>query len=55
MQKDGEPPQELHPGDSVSIAPDERHWHGAVADKVFVHLSMQAARPDGNKLSGSSQ
>lgn len=45
-QKDGEPIQTVHPGDTVTFAPNERHWHGAAPDQTMVHLTMQEA--DGN-------
>ena len=47
VQLAGEPARVLRPGDSVVIAPGERHWHGAAPDQVFAHISIQAARPDG--------
>ena len=40
MQRDGEPVQALHPGDTVVIPPDVRHWHGAAPDRLFAHLAM---------------
>ena len=43
----GRPAQVLNPGDSVTIAPGERHWHGAGPDGVFAHISMQGATEDG--------
>ncbi len=46
VQKNGEPVRELFPGDTVTIAPDELHWHGAAPDQVFVHLAMQEPGPD---------
>jgi quercetin dioxygenase-like cupin family protein len=49
VQKAGEPVIALHPGDSVSIAPGERHWHGAAPDRMFVHLAMQGATVDGQQ------
>ena len=49
VQKVGEPVIALHPGDSVSIAPGERHWHGAAPDQVFVHIAIQGAAPDGEQ------
>jgi quercetin dioxygenase-like cupin family protein len=36
----GEPPRELHPGDTVNIPPDTMHWHGASPDRLFAHLAM---------------
>ena len=47
VQLAGEPAQVLSPGDSVTIAPGERHWHGAGPDQVFAHISMQGATADG--------
>ncbi len=40
VQRDGEPVQELHPGDTVMIPPDVRHWHGAAPNRLFAHLAM---------------
>lgn len=40
VQLEGEPVQELRPGDTALIPPDTRHWHGACADRIFVHLAM---------------
>lgn len=34
-------------GDSVWFAPGERHWHGAAADSVLVHIAIQEADDDG--------
>lgn len=34
----------VEPGDVVYIPAGEEHWHGAVADSAFVHLSV---RPPG--------
>jgi quercetin dioxygenase-like cupin family protein len=33
----------IGPGDWVHVEPGERHWHGAVADDVFVHLAVTAS------------
>lgn len=43
VQFEGEPIREIHPGDTVSIAPHERHWHGAAANHTMVHLAIQEA------------
>jgi quercetin dioxygenase-like cupin family protein len=40
-QEDGKPAQELHPGDVVKIPANVKHWHGAVKDSWFVHLSIE--------------
>ena len=47
VQLDGEPVQELHPGDTALIPPDTRHWHGASADRIFVHLAMSECNDKG--------
>lgn len=43
FQVKGGPVRDLLPGDGVSIAPGEVHWHGAAPDQLFVHTSVQAA------------
>jgi len=43
VQLDGEPIREIHPGDTVMIAPNERHWHGAGPENTMVHLALQEA------------
>lgn len=49
VQKAGEPAIPLLPGDSVAIAPGERHWHGAAPNQVFVHLAIQEATSEGQQ------
>lgn len=41
MQKWGEPIQEIHPGDVVSILPGEKHWHGASLTTGMTHIAIQ--------------
>lgn len=41
VQLAGQPIQQIHPGDTVVIAPNERHWHGAAPGNTMVHLAMQ--------------
>ena len=36
----GKEPQLLKSGDVVYIAPEIKHWHGAVADEAFAHLAL---------------
>jgi quercetin dioxygenase-like cupin family protein len=47
VQFEGQPVQEIHPGDTVVIAPNERHWHGAAASNTMVHLAIQEADAQG--------
>ena len=39
-QEWGQPARHLAPGDFVYIAPEVKHWHGAVAGKAFAHLAL---------------
>jgi len=43
VQLQGGPVQEAQPGDVVSIAPDELHWHGATPDAEMTHIAIQEA------------
>jgi quercetin dioxygenase-like cupin family protein len=40
VQKEGEEPLEIHPGDLVYVAPRENHWHGATATDSMQHLAV---------------
>ncbi|SFE04587.1 Cupin domain protein [Sulfitobacter brevis] len=40
-QKQGEPIQQLRPGDVVWFAPEEKHWHGAAPDCAMTHIALQ--------------
>ena len=35
--------REIHPGDTVWIAPGEKHWHGAGPEHGMVHFAFQEA------------
>ncbi len=43
VQKLGQPVREIRPGDTVWIAPGEKHWHGAAPQTAMVHLAMHEA------------
>lgn len=47
-QLEGEPVQEILPGDTVIIPPDVRHWHGAAPDRMMVHLALSESDDEGN-------
>ena len=49
IQSAGGPVLPLLPGDSVVIAPDEKHWHGAAPEQLFIHTSIQAADDRGQQ------
>lgn len=48
VQREGEPIQEIHPGDVVWFAPGEKHWHGASPNTAMTHIAIQ------EKLNGST-
>ena len=39
----GGPLREIRAGDTVWIAPGEKHWHGASPHAAMVHIAMQEA------------
>lgn len=41
VQLEGQPIQEIRPGDVVWIAPHERHWHGAAPKTAMSHIAIQ--------------
>ena len=45
-QHEGGPVEEIHPGDVVWFAPNERHWHGATPTTAMTHIAIQE-RKDG--------
>jgi quercetin dioxygenase-like cupin family protein len=47
VQLEGQPVRAIHPGDTVVIAPGERHWHGAGPRNTIVHLALQEANAQG--------
>jgi quercetin dioxygenase-like cupin family protein len=42
-QREGEGVQRINAGDTVYIAPNERHWHGAAPDTFMVHVAVSPA------------
>lgn len=46
-QLDGGPVEEIRPGDVVTFAPGEKHWHGAAATTGMSHIAIQE-RLDGS-------
>ncbi len=41
VQRDGEPIEEIGPGDVVWIPPGARHWHGASPKTAMTHIAIQ--------------
>ncbi|WP_298284802.1 cupin domain-containing protein [Acidocella sp.] len=50
VQKEGEPVQEIRPGDIVWIKPGEKHWHGASPACAMTHIAI-AEKQDGEVVS----
>ena len=44
----GGPAEVIRPGDRVSFAPGEEHWHGAAPTRFMSHLSIVQVDEDGN-------
>jgi mannose-6-phosphate isomerase-like protein (cupin superfamily) len=43
VQREGEPIQEIRPGDVIWFEPGEKHWHGATATTAMQHIAIQEA------------
>src|SRR6266576_527285 len=41
VQREGGPIEEMHPGDVVQFAPNEKHWHGAAPTTAMTHIAIQ--------------
>jgi quercetin dioxygenase-like cupin family protein len=41
VQREGGPVEEIRPGDVVSFAPNEKHWHGAAPLTAMTHIAIQ--------------
>ena len=41
VQREGGSVEEIHPGDVVWFAPNEKHWHGATATIAMAHIAIQ--------------
>ncbi|MDE2054679.1 MAG: cupin domain-containing protein [Xanthomonadaceae bacterium] len=39
-QCEGEPKEEIRPGDVVTCAPGKRHWHGATSTTAMSHIAI---------------
>ena len=40
-QRFGGPIEEIRPGDVISFAPGEKHWHGASPTTAMAHIAIQ--------------
>jgi quercetin dioxygenase-like cupin family protein len=43
VQSEGEPIQEIRPGDVVWFPPGQKHWHGATATTAMTHIAIAEA------------
>jgi quercetin dioxygenase-like cupin family protein len=50
VQLKGEPPREIHSGDTVWIEAGEVHWHGAAPGRTLVHLAIQEVDEHGTDV-----
>jgi quercetin dioxygenase-like cupin family protein len=41
VQCDGDPIEEIYPGDVVWFSPGEKHWHGAAPTNAMTHIAIQ--------------
>lgn len=48
-QRWGDPIEDIRPGDVISFAPGEKHWHGATATTAVRHIAIQE-RLDGKTV-----
>jgi quercetin dioxygenase-like cupin family protein len=48
-QRSGGPIEEIWPGDVISFARGEKHWHGATATTAMTHIAIQE-RLDGKTV-----
>ena len=48
-QRWGRPIEDIRPGDVISFAPGEKHWHGATATTAMTHIAIQE-RLDGKTV-----
>ena len=39
-QREGQPIEEIRPGDIVWFAPGEKHWHGAAPNCAMTHIAI---------------
>ena len=40
VQRDGEPIEEVRPGDVIWFPPGEKHWHGATPTTAMSHIAI---------------
>ena len=53
-QREGGPVEEIHPGDVIWFAPEEKHWHGATSTRGMTHIAI-AEKLDGKAVDWMEQ
>jgi quercetin dioxygenase-like cupin family protein len=53
-QREGGPVEEIHPGDVIWFAPEEKHWHGATSTTGMTHIAI-AEKLDGKAVDWMEQ
>ena len=43
-QCEGEPKEEIPPGDVITCPPDKKHWHGATDKTAMSHIAIQESK-----------
>lgn len=46
-QCEGEPKEEIRPGDVITCPPGKKHWHGATDKTAVTHIAIQEADANG--------
>lgn len=49
-QHEAGPVETIRPGDRVYFEPGENHWHGAVPNRLMVHIAIQEADETGSPV-----
>ncbi|MDO8189158.1 cupin domain-containing protein [Conexibacter sp. JD483] len=49
-QREGGPVERIGPGDRVTFAPGESHWHGAAPDRFMTHVAIHEADDAGSTV-----
>jgi quercetin dioxygenase-like cupin family protein len=49
-QREGEPIEEIRPGDRVFFEPGENHWHGAAPSRFMAHIAIQQVDESGSPV-----
>jgi quercetin dioxygenase-like cupin family protein len=55
VQRWGGPIEDIRPGDVVSIAPEEKHWHGASPTVAMTHINSRGPQWESRRLDGKGQ